>query len=391
MQFDLGRIDKFGKQLVSHDLLPTWKSANVLGKAPEKIQLLSRWANQDNRDQLTTVAEGQVDSVLAKSYSRFATTLQTRLHDEGIAGAMAYVKSEAQYWNELRQTLPAKIQIERSERQQAQDELRRRLDRIAGSIWGTRGHRLEHQLDSLVALRSRMSLAELQEVRVKTVLDHLVEAELKAITQARLQLEMSERKLVQAEQKMVAEADHLSKEVHTLNAFEEKLGSREDITPYFEDVLVDVHENLPRWNGFQKDGIPRIINETLAQLDGVDQAVQHHCLLDKHPETVIEKIGKGERLAAPYINLAYDLPNAPRLSFLLTGYRGDQDLSKAIPQGVQVTPSRSLGANEFILADVRLGIELDALAGLDDWRDAADTLKEELPLYTMDESQLDPL
>lgn len=384
-------IEEIGRQLISDEAVPKWRTGNVQGSTDEKLQLLARWAAEESTAELAELAERNVQRVLQSLQEQLRENLATQLREGGLLAAKSYLDGEAALWQAAQETLPLQVETAKRDRAELAQELHDKLQAIRQLPIGLRGRRLSRSLNELVALRNQMSQKEAQQARATAIVVHLVELMLNAISEAQQTLLQLEKRLSDLSIQLSAEAEALQAELTTLDTLEERVGSREDLHEYFEHVHVDLRPKLPEWLALTSDGVSQMVEETLRDLEAVDQALAQHSLIDKRPQEFLRRIGQADRLAAPYVNLAYDPASAPALTMLLTGYQGDVNLAEAIPQGVPVTQSTSLQANEVILAQVRLGIDLEALAGLDEWRAAAKALEQKIPLYTMDSATLEPL
>lgn len=384
-------IEEIGRQLVPDEAVPRWRAGNVQGSTDEKLHLLARWAAEESTAELAGIAERNAQRVLQSLHGQLRESLVTQLREGGLLAAQSYLDSEAKLWKAAQEALPPQVEMAKRDQAKLAQELHDKLQAIRQSPLGLRGRRLNRSLAELVALRNQMSQKEAQCTRETAILLHLAGPVLNAISEAQQQLFQLEKRLSDLSLQLSAEAEALQAELTTLDTLEERVGSREDLREYFEHVHVDLRPKLPDWLAPTSDGVNHMVKEALRDLEAVDQALAQHSLVDKRPQEFLRRIGKADRLAAPYVNLAYDPDNAPTLTMLLTGYQGDVNLAEAIPQGVPVTSSTSLQANEVILAQARLGIELKALVGLDEWRVAAQAMEKKMPLYTMDPAALEPL
>lgn len=384
-------IEEIGRQLVPDEAVPKWRAVNVPGSTDEKLQLLARWAAEDHTAEFAAEAERNAQDVLQSLQKQLRESLSTQLREGGLPAANSYLDGEAELWKAAQEALPLHIETAKRDRAKLAQELHDKLQAIRQLPLGLRGRRLNRSLNELVALRNQMTQKEAQQARATAIVVHLVGPMLNAIGEEQQKFLQLEKRLSDLSLQLGAEAEALQAELTTLDTLEERVGSREDLHEYFEHVHVDLRPKLPDWLALTSDGVNQMVEETLRDLETVDQALSQHSLIDKRPQEFLRRIGQANRLAAPYVNLAYDPDNAPALTMLLTGYQGNVNLAEAIPQGVPVNQSTSLQANEVILAQARLGIELEALAGLDQWRAAAKALEQKMPLYTMDPAALEPL
>jgi archaellum component FlaC len=384
-------LEEIGRQLVADELVPKWRPSNVQGSTEEKLQRLARWAAEESTAELAEIAARNAKGVLLALQGQVHDRVAAQLRDGGLPAAHGYLQDEATLWKAAQETLPLQGETAQRERERLAQELRDKLQAIRQLPLGLRGRRLNQSLNELVALRNQMSQKEAQQARWTAISMHLAEPMLNAISEEQEKLLRLEKQLGDLSLHLTAEAEELRQQLTTLDILEERVGSREDLVEYFAQAHVDLRPKLPQWLALTTDGVNRMIEETLEELKAVDQALAQHCLIQKRPDEFLRRIGQADRLAAPYANLAYDPDNAPTLMMLLTGYQGDVNLAEGIPQGVPVTASDSLQANEVILAQARSGIALEALAGLDEWRTAAQAMERRLPLYTIDPTVLEPL
>nr|BAL52687.1 hypothetical protein HGMM_F03A04C10 [uncultured prokaryote] len=385
-------IEEIGRQLIPDEAVPKWRAGNIQGPTDEQLQLLARWLAEESTAELAELAEHNAPSVLQKLQGQLRESLSTQLREGGLPAAQSYLDGEAELWKTAQEALPLQAETAKRERARLAQELHDKLHAIRQSPLGLRGRRLNHRRTELVALRNQMSQKEAQQARATAIFVHLTGPMLNALSEEQQKLLHLEKRLSDLELRLSAEAKQLNAWLTALDTLEERVGSREDLQEYFENARVDLRPQLHNWLTLPgDDSVSQMVEETLRELQAVDQALAQHCLVDKRPQEFLRRIGRADRLAAPYANLAYDPDNAPTLTMLLTGYQGDVNLAEAIPQGVPVTSSNSLQANEVIVAQARLGIELDALAGLDEWRAAAKAIEQKMPLYTMDPTALELL
>lgn len=395
---ELNRLEEVGRRLVPAELVSQWRVGNLRGDTSEKLQTLTRWAAEDRREELTAAAEANAKrekpapGVLRELQEKLRAGVDAKLSEGGLPAALEYLTQEEALWKTAQEIVPSLIEKAKQDRERHAHELKERLAAISKNLIGIRGRRLNQSLSELVALRNAMSFCEANQARATVINNYLIEPMLIAVVKERESVLSLEKRLADVGLGLGSEAEELKKWAETLDVFEEKVGSRADLADCFGDAHVDVRPKLAAWRRESTNGVARIYEEVLRELEPVDQALASHCLIDKRPEEFIERIGNAERLTAPYVDLAYDPVNAPLHATLLTGYQGDVNVAAAIPQGIQITRSPSLGTNEVILAQVRLGVPLDALAGLDEWRRAAEQTGSKLPLYTVEDPEaLEPL